>query len=161
MLAVRFTKDTDWMSFVLQPYNMLGVLILTLIPFIVFFMFLYTFDSEVIWKWGWSLFIIMYISMWYTTAQTLGNLSYIYLFAGILGLIMILSAKSVWAWRARQLINRGLDATVAGKIADITKEIEKDLDRLSDVTGDQRKSLQKRIDDNIKLRRKISYELKT
>jgi len=160
VLAARFTLDAQWTQFVLQPYNFLGVTMLSVIPFIIFFYFLYSFDNETVWAWGWSFYIVLYLAMWYTSFDKLGDLAWVYLFVGILGLIMILSRKSIWGWRARQLVRRGLNATVAGKMADLQKEIDNDIGRLSSSTGRNRDYIQKRIDQNIETLKKISRDLK-
>ena len=161
VLAARFTLDAQWTKFVLQPYNFLGVTILAVVPFIIFFYFLYSFDNETVWKWGWSFYIVLYIAMWYTSFDTLGELAWVYLFTGILGLIMILSTKSVWAWRVRQLINAGLNEKIVTEMIRLKKEIDSARESRNNATGDyQKNTLDKKIADLEEKYRKMSRSIK-
>lgn len=161
ILAARFTLDAQWTQFVLQPYNFLGVALLSVIPFIIFFYFLYSFDSPTVWSWGWSFFTIIYLAMWYTSFDKIGELSWIYLFVGILGFIVILSRKSIWGWRARQLIRRGLDESVTREMSRLQKQIDRDIELLNHTTSESRRRiLQRAISKNEERLIRISKDLK-
>ena len=161
VLAARFTLDAQWTQFVLQPYNFLGISILSVVPFIIFFYFLYSFDSETVWAWGWSFYIILYLAMWYTSFDKLGELAWVYLFTGILGLIMILSRKSIWGWRVRQLINAGLNEKVVMEMIRLKKEIDTARESRNNATGDyQKRTLDKKIADLEEKYRTMSRSIK-
>ena len=146
ILATRFIAQESFVKLVLQPYNIMGVAILSLVPFIVYLFFIESFDSGAIRKMGWSLFIIIYIAMWYSSFEELGDLSWIYFFTAILGGILLLSDKKIQGWLARSLVKKGLDENIVRRIADIQKDIAKDIERLDQVSGNQRRLLNEAID---------------
>ena len=156
LLATRFTTESQWVQFVLLPYNILGVALLSVIPFVIFLLFIESFDSGAIRKWGWSFWIITYIGMWYTQFDKLGQIAYIYLFAGILGLIMILSDKYIRGMLIRGYIKRGLTTKIVEQIADLQKKIDKNIERLDKTPVAQRKYLNEQIDKDIALQKKLS-----
>lgn len=160
LLSTRFLAESDWVSFVLLPYNILGVALLSVIPFVIFFFFIHSFDEPIIRKWGWAAYIIIYLALWYRSLGELGQIAYIYLFVALLGLIMIASDKAVRGIRVRGLIRQGLNETVARKLTDLQTEIDEDVDRLSKAPPHLRKHINKRLSRNIDEQKRISKELK-
>lgn len=160
LLATRFTGDYVWTKFILISYNVLGVSLLSIIPFIIFLFFIESFDSGAVRKFGWALYICVYVAVWYSESDSLGDIANIYLFAAIIGLILLLFDKTVRGWMARRLVRQGLNANVAARIADLQEKIDKDIARLGNLSGSAKVSLNKRIDDNIETMKKISKELR-
>ncbi len=160
ILSTRFIATEGFVKLVLQPYNILGVAVLSIIPLIIFFFFIESFDAPIARKFGWSLFIVLYFYLWYSQSNEIGNVAYVYLFASIIGLILILSDKHIRGWLARGFVRKGLNASVAARMADLQGAIDSDMARLGNVPADRRKSLQDRIDKNIVELKRISRTFK-
>lgn len=161
ILAVRFTSNASWVEFVLLPYNVLGVSLLAIIPFIIYFFFIGSFDSSVIRKFGWAIYSITYIGMWYTQFDSIGDIAFIYLFAAILGFILIVSDGTIRGIMARNMVKRGLNDAVAKRIADIQKKIEKNQERLnSGISPTVAKIIQREIDEDVKELKRVSKTLR-
>lgn len=157
LLATRFTAEQALVQFVLLPYNVLGVALLSLLPFIIYFSFLYSFDSSAIRKFGWALFIVLYIGLWYTQFEQIGDIAYVYLFAGILGLIMMASDKYIRGWMVRQSIAKGLTADAVRQIIDLRKERKKLMEQLGSVSSPtERRVVNRELDNLDKTIKKLS-----
>jgi hypothetical protein len=61
LLASRFLSDETLINFLFLPEGFLGVAFGTMLPFILFFFFIESFDSGLIRKFGWSAFAVVYI----------------------------------------------------------------------------------------------------
>tara|TARA_Y100000310_G_C20539630_1_gene742561 strand:- start:61 stop:834 length:774 start_codon:yes stop_codon:yes gene_type:complete len=161
LLSTRFTAEWAWVQFVLLPYNVLGIALLSIIPFIIYFAFITSFDSGAIRKFGWALFVMIYLGLWYTQFEEMGNIAYIYLFAGILGVIMLLSDKYVRGWIIRKAIKEGLNTTIHGKIIDVQKKQEEAMERLTHATSSaQKNSLNKEMDRLKEIEKRLARELR-
>lgn len=68
LLGVRF-MDFEIVNTIVFQYGILGVVLSSILPFIIYFFFLHNVasDSSTIRKMGWILFIIIYIGLWSTT----------------------------------------------------------------------------------------------
>ena len=161
LLSTRFTAEWAWVQFVLLPYNVLGIALLSIIPFIIYFAFITSFDSGAIRKFGWALFVMIYLGLWYTQFEEMGNIAYIYLFAGILGVIMLLSDKYVRGWIIRKAIREGLTPKIHGKIVEIQKKKEEVMDKLTHTTNPaSRTAFYKQLDSLEKTEKYLARELR-
>lgn len=159
LLSTRFLADTTWVQFVLNPYNYAGIALLSIIPFIVFFYFINSFNSTVISKFGWALYSVLYIVMWSTSYDTLGDKANIYFFAVILGLIMIPFSKVYRAWLLRSMIDNGLNEGIVKEIADANKRVQENFARLGHTSSKwEHDHIQKMIDKDKDLIKKLSKQ---
>ena len=69
---------------------------------------------------------------------------------------MILFDSSIRGWIARGYVRKGLNERVAARMADLQKQIDDDMTRLSTVPEYYRKNLQERIDRNIVELKRVS-----
>jgi hypothetical protein len=155
-LAVRFTQDLDFVRFVLFPYSILGVALLSGLPFVIFFFFVNSFDESAVRKVLWSFYIIIYLGLWYFNLQELGDIAYIYLFAGILAFIMLIADRVVRGAYVRAAIKKGLKPHMVEQMIDLRKKIEENTKRLNDASGSEKEVLSKKIADDYDTMKKIS-----
>lgn len=67
ILAVRFINDNQLINGILLPYGTLGVAITTILPFVIFFYFIYhTKMGSFARKISWAFFAIIFLSLWLT-----------------------------------------------------------------------------------------------
>jgi len=170
-LAMRiFTEQLT--EFILLPQGVLGVVLASLLPFVIYYYFLESFDKPLIRKVGWTLYLLVFAGLAFTRWDDLyvggvggnwwANLGWIYLGVAVLSLLMVLNDAAIRRWKARggraERINR-LRMIAIGDLehehAELVKkaglsgtgpETKKALNREADL-------IQKQIDD---LQRKIS-----
>jgi len=88
LLAVRFL-DFAWLNTILIQYQVLGVALLGLLPFIIYLFFLHNVsDDATIRKIGWIFFIVIYFGLWSTT-QT-DNYAEVYFWTMIIAFLFLL-----------------------------------------------------------------------
>lgn len=156
LLATRFLADTEMVEFILNPYSILGVTLLSIVPFIIYFVFINGFEESIIRKVGWSLYTIVFFGLWYSSFEELGNIAYIYFFTAVLSFILILSDKYVRGMYLRSSIQKGLDKSKFEALLDLKDKIDKNYQRLNKASGDERRELLKLIGEQQKTYKEMS-----
>jgi len=173
LMSVRFLT-TDLIKFIWFPQSFLGIIIMTFIPFIIYYYFLESFDNSFLRKIGWSAFVIIYAGLAYTRWDQLRingtqgewwqNLGWIYLLIAIVSGIMILGDKAIRGYRAHrdrkvrakpgliqlrvkyeQEIEKINKAIQEGNIKKDSREYRNLMDRIRDIRKNM-KDLDRRID---------------
>ncbi|PIN92663.1 hypothetical protein COU61_01365 [Candidatus Pacearchaeota archaeon CG10_big_fil_rev_8_21_14_0_10_35_13] len=94
-LSTRFLTQAQWASFIILPYNTLGIVLSAAVPFIIMFLFVNSFDSSAIRKILWSIYAIIFIGIWMSRYDEVGNLSWVYFFTALLALILLASDGTI------------------------------------------------------------------
>lgn len=105
LLAVRFLVEGQLIALIWLPYGVLGVLLSSLLPLIIVFFFLNSFNSRLIRRVGWALFGVIFLVLGYlrwgdfsTSSGAFGfNLAWIYILTGAVSWIMYLFDKEIYA----------------------------------------------------------------
>jgi len=108
ILGVRYLSTNQLISGILLPY---GVLALTLVTFIIFFIYFYfvhkTIDSATGRKVAWLFFIVVFLAMWVSRYDTIGSVqNYIYFGTLVLAVLLILFDKSIRQYFALSAIEK-------------------------------------------------------
>ena len=90
ILSTRFISDIDYLKTIILPYSVLGVTLSSLIPFVIFWFFIESFDNKIVRKIGWIFFIVIFIGLWAARADELGSLSWIYIITAVLSFFFLL-----------------------------------------------------------------------
>lgn len=109
LLAVRYI-DFDWLNAILIQYQVLGVVLTSILPFVIYFLFLEAMDYGVIRKVGWILFIIVYYGLWSTAPSQVH--SQFYFWAIALSLILLLFDGTIHRWYMWEKIKASGKTTV-------------------------------------------------
>jgi hypothetical protein len=89
-LATRFIMLSDVIYTVLLPYGALGIALSAFLPLIMGFVFIQQFDSGVLRKMFWSLFLITFLAMWDLHYNDAGAFSWIYFWSAVAALGLML-----------------------------------------------------------------------
>lgn len=138
IIAVRALTTSALINFLWTPTGVLGVTMITILPFILFFFFIESFNTPVLRKIGWGTFAIIYFLMgmlrWeelkldYTKflgtsdpilgvpIQTLANLGWVYMIIGVFSILMIIYDSYI---RGKYISNQ-----IKKAIADPAEKIE-------------------------------------
>ena len=126
LLTVRFLGTEGLIQFMWLPQGILGVLLITMIPFLIFFYLMKSFSGEpIIVKIGWSAFAVIYAALAYTRwdelsygTQWWSNYGFIYLIIAILSVAMIVAGKAMARHAARRSRLVGRADNLRTKLAD-------------------------------------------
>ena len=135
LIAVRYITTEQLVNFIWLPYGTLGVFISSILPFLIFFFFIESFDSNIIRRVGWVAFMTIYVMLGYLRFSDFSigqewwqNLAWVYVFIGVLSLIILLFENRIRASMMVSAIRRGYDAQ--GII--LRNELEKELRKIND-----------------------------
>jgi hypothetical protein len=95
LLSTRFLSDYLIVLNIIVPYNVLGIVLTAVLPLIIFFVFVMSFESNVLRKVLWIMFMIIFIGVWYSRYDSLGELSWIYFFTGVIALIFLFADGTI------------------------------------------------------------------
>ena len=167
LLAIRFLSNEVVINFIWLPQGVLGVALATLLPFILFFFFIESFDSRLIRKVGWSTFAVSYSMLamlrWDDLEVSgnsifgLTNLGWFYLIIAGLSVLAILADSGI---RSAYLNNKSLNLIRADRELIKAKkkaELVKVVDALAD--DPDNKALKKREENLEKVIKKINKDL--
>ncbi len=148
IIAIRFLGTEYIVNFVWLPSGVLGIALACLVPFIIFFYFIESFDSRLIRKVGWSLYAVVYIGIamvrWDDLATGMNtiaggnqvplwiaNLGWIYLATATLAILSVFLDRPI----RRMII--GKDAQQARANANLSErgEIRTEIKRLTTALG--------------------------
>ncbi|MBU0761104.1 MAG: hypothetical protein KJ858_05430, partial [Nanoarchaeota archaeon] len=131
VLAVRFITTEQMINFIWLPYGVMGVLLSTLLPFVIVFYFLEGFDSSLIRKLGWVLYGAIFFGLGYmrwedleTELELLPNLGLIYLFAGAVAFLIVFFDKQIRNAMFRSSINKIKDRSKRVQAAKLSAKID-------------------------------------
>lgn len=157
LLATRFLTEITWVKTVLIPYHVLGIAILTFVPFMIFFYFIEKeIESQALRRIAWCLFAAVFIGIWFARYDEVGSPSWIFLGAAALAVIVMLIDGSIQTYFVKASVNRGIALDRAREMARLTKRIEDDSRLVESTTGDQRDKLIKAIKENEETLRKFA-----
>jgi hypothetical protein len=89
IIAVRFMSKSELIIGVLLPYGTLGVVITTILPFLIFFYLLHKIDATSISRrLAWGLFGTVFLAIWISKSSQLSDLSN-WIYVGVLILVVL------------------------------------------------------------------------
>ncbi|MSS74960.1 hypothetical protein EXS73_01980 [Candidatus Pacearchaeota archaeon] len=132
LIGMRYL-DYAWLTSVLQQYALLALVLLALLPFLLYFYFLYEIagDHGIIRKLGWLLFIALYAGLW-STAPT--DRADIYLWTTVLAFVCLLGDNLIFSrYELRKLMkaDRRFKGREIARLRDEIHEIEGQIARAS------------------------------
>jgi hypothetical protein len=92
LLAVRFL-DFEWINAIVIQYQILGIALTSILPFIIYLLFLHSFEQPVIRKVGWIFFILVYFGLWSTTQND--AYAYIYIWTMVAAIVMLILDRTI------------------------------------------------------------------
>lgn len=123
LIAVRFI-DFVWLNTVLMSYQVLGIAMTGVLPFILYLFFLHNIsDSSVVRKIGWIFFIAVYFGLWSTTeVDTYGQ---IYFWTMAVSLVFLFLDGTIHRALEMQRLKEAGNETIHDAIANLRGEISK------------------------------------
>lgn len=121
ILAVRYLS-VGWINTILLEYQVLGVALTGILPFIIYLFFLHNVsNSSIVRKIGWIFFIIVYYGLWSTSGTY--NYGQIYLWTMVVSGLFLLFDGTIHKYYMTQGVMDARQSSYASKIAEIDGEI--------------------------------------
>jgi hypothetical protein len=135
LIAVRYITSEQLVNFIWLPYGTLGVFISSILPFLIFFFFIESFDSNIIRRVGWISYMAIYFMLGYLRFNDFSigqewwqNLAWVYVFVGVLSFLILLFENRIRASMMVSAIRKGYDAQ--GII--LRNELDRELRKIND-----------------------------
>ena len=156
LLGVRW-MDYAWLNSIMLQYQVLGIVITSILPFIIYFLFLEGLDYGSIRKIGWILFVIIYYGLWSTTSDNTYGQYYLWtLFAGIILLFFDGTIHRYYIWEKLKVSGKNSVEQAATAIRRKMFETKQDLERKI-ITDETYNDLMKRLEKDLKALYKHSF----
>jgi len=128
LLATRFLTESDLISTMLLPYSVLGVALTAVLPIMIYFFFVESFsNSATIRKMLWIFYNVVFIGLWASRYDELGQMSWIYMMSAITALLFLLFDGTI-----RRAMRKQKDKEVdIGRREEMAIHIRKQLDELN------------------------------
>jgi len=138
LMAARYLTTESLINFIWLPYGALGILLSSLLPLIIFFFFIESFDSSFLRKVGWISFIVIYLGLAYfryedfiVGSEWWQNLAMIYLAIAVISILALLFDKSIYKIILLSALRRQQSTQGILRKA----ELQKDLKKITDALG--------------------------
>src|SRR3989344_6071604 len=106
LLATRFLNESGLVQTMLLPYSVLGVTLTAVIPLVIYYFF-----------------VVIFIGLWSSRSDQLGDLSWIYILTALIGIILFIFDGTFRRMKIRREL-KDMDNTRIGKYtADLRKEL--------------------------------------
>ena len=107
LLATRFLTESDLIQTMLLPYSVLGVTLTAVLPIMIYFFFVESFsDSATVRKMLWIFFIVVFVGLWASRYDELGQMSWIYMMSAIAALLFLLFdgtiRRAIWKQKEKE-----------------------------------------------------------
>jgi hypothetical protein len=132
LLAARYMTTEALINFIWLPYGALGILLSSLLPFIIFFFFIESMDSSFIRRAGWISFAVIYGALAYLRFEDFAvgttwweNLALIYALVALISIAIIPFEKRLHAMIVMSSIKKGYDTKSIVLKTELTRELDK------------------------------------
>ncbi|MFH1501203.1 MAG: hypothetical protein ABIE22_04635 [archaeon] len=95
ILSTRFLTEFQTFYGVILPYSSLGVALTAVIPFIIYFTFVESFESATLRKILWIFFLVAFYGLAWIRRGELGDLAWIYFLTGIVATVMLFADGTI------------------------------------------------------------------
>lgn len=152
LISTRFLTETQFVQNILLPYGVLGVVLTAVVPLIIFFFFVQSFDNMILRKFLWIFFIVVFIGLWFSRYNDLGDLVWIYMLTGLASLLFFLFDGSI----RRATIKQQMAQLGYNRREDLARDIRRKIDeanidaRNGIITASQLNSIKRRLNKQLK-----------
>jgi len=139
LLATRFLTEAQWVQAILLPYSVLGVVLLSVIPFIIFFYYVEMgVESEFLRRVCWILYAVVFIGIWWSRYPVIGQPAWIFIATAVIAILMMLFDRTIQGFFVRSAIRQGLRGKQTMELVKLQKQINEKRELLSSAGGNQR-----------------------
>lgn len=135
VLAIRWFGSTEFVMAAILPYSVLGIAISAGLPFVLAFLIIENILKSTMRKFAWIFFAVIFVGLWFSRYDELGNFGYIYLVTAGLSIVMMIMDGTIQKWRGKMSIDRAHAPMIKKEIDKINKERKELTEKYSDDSG--------------------------
>ena len=124
ILAIRWFGNVEIVKTVILPYSVLGIVISAGIPLILAFLIIEGLRPTMR-KTGWIFFAVVFVFLWASRMDQLGQFGNIYLVAAGLALLMLFMDSTIQKWMGKMKLDRLTSAHSNSLVGDLKDEMKK------------------------------------
>jgi len=154
LLSTRFLVGEELLQAMLLPYSVFGIAIGSVLPLLIYFVFVQKFDdSTTVRKMLWIFYVVTFIGIWGSRYNDVGNLAWIYLLSAGAGFLFLLFDGTI----RRAIVKQEMAQLGIGNRRDFMRKLRKQMGELEE---DRRKGYLDN-DEYKRLRKKVKKQMKT
>ena len=153
ILATRFLSTSEIIQNILTPYGVLGIVLTSAIPLVIFFFFATSFDSGVLRRILWVFFSVVFFGIWNSRQTEVGELSWVYLTTGVIALVFMVADGTIRRIMVREKMKQMNAENVeeyARKVRNQLYELEQDYTQKHSISEDFYKREKRRLEKHLK-----------
>lgn len=147
LIAVRYLTSATLVNFIWLPYGVLGVFLASVVPFVLGYYFIESFQSGAFRKVAWSLYVVVFAGLAFFRWDSLAfnfvstkeywfeNLGSIYILTAILSFLLMIFDRSIRAVMFRSQIKSVVGTANRAQAAKVQRRINELYDDLAHSTG--------------------------
>ena len=154
LLSTRFLVENNLVQAMILPYSVFGVALSAVIPILIYFKFVQSFDdSATVRKMLWIFFIVIFVGIWGARYDSIGDLSWIYMGTAIAALVFLVLDGTI----RRLIVKQQMKELDVGNRAGFIRKLRKDL---GDLEEDRRREYVDEYEYK-KARKRLQKQMKT
>jgi hypothetical protein len=117
--------DFEWLNYIIVQYQVLGVALAVILPFIIFFFFIHSLShSSAFRRTAWIFYMVIYYGIW-TTSPNTGMVSDAYAWSLIIAIGMFMFDPIIHKLMTKDANLAPLRASINNSIADLDQELDR------------------------------------
>jgi hypothetical protein len=151
LMGIRFIR-AEWINSIFTQYAAVAIIITAVFPFVLYFFFVYSFDTSYYFRKAlWLFFIVIYIGIWFTTESAM---HWLFFWTAVCALICFFADEKIALHLRMRKLREGANSAAYEAIADLERRIksiessslpdkikEKEIKKLRDRINDWYKAL--------------------
>ncbi len=150
MMAVRYI-DMDWLAAIYLQYTAFGIIVTSILPFVLFFFLIETVDKGVVRKVGWIAFLVLYYGLWSTATNT--TYAGFYFWVIVLAVLFLIFDGTIYRYLLMEKMKAAGSNDVLEHIGNLGKKLN-EVEGLAGLTDPQKEELREMYLKKIKQYRK-------
>jgi hypothetical protein len=125
IISIRWFGNSEIVQTAILPYSALGITVSAGLPFILYFLIVEKIQSRISRKLAWIFFSVVFIGLYFSRWDELGNFGYIYLVTSALGIVSFLMDGTIQKFFSRSKIERGLKVQDARQVQSLRGQLDR------------------------------------
>jgi len=153
LVAVRYIGGSEVIQTIILPYSVMGIAISAGLPFIISFLVIQGIKGQTVRRIAWIFFIVIFIGLWFSRYDKLGNFGYIYLVTAGLAFIMLTMDGTIQRFKSKLRLekmrgksNKDVVIQLKAQIADLKKAYDNGKGMKQEEYEEYREVLEKQIE---------------
>tara|TARA_Y100000310_G_scaffold168538_1_gene168589 strand:+ start:64 stop:846 length:783 start_codon:yes stop_codon:yes gene_type:complete len=150
ILAIRWLGNSEVVYSMILPYSVLGIFISAGLPFVLAFLIIEDLRKTMR-KFAWIFFAVIFIGLWFSRNDEIGNFGWIYLMTAVLAIVMIIMDGTIQRFWKKMKFEAKFSYEKMERVQRLRDDIDKVKDLRIKTAATATIPQKKRLDQRIKL----------